>query len=48
MSYLSPEGERMVMELLAIMLFIPVVRIVVGVIGILGLFDAIERDNRRR
>ncbi len=48
MNYLTPEDERMVFELLAIILFMPVLRLIVGIIGILGLFNEIERISRNK
>jgi hypothetical protein len=48
LNYLTPEDERMVFELLVILLFMPVLRLIVGIIGILGLFNEIERISRNK
>jgi hypothetical protein len=43
--FISPEGRQLVAELLAIILFIPVLRIIIGVITILSLFDIFDRKK---
>ena len=48
MNYLTPEDERMALELLGILLFMPLLRVVIGIIGLLGFFNEVERITRQK
>lgn len=46
MNYIDPEGEQLITQLLFIMFFPVILRIVLGVFAILGIFDLFDKRKK--